>query len=93
MGDCVVFFAVIIRSPMLRHLIAWMALAPGALVPGAALAHQGHNQQRSGQDGVNALYATKGEAEAAAKRFHCTGTHQMGDKWMPCAMKGDASGH
>ena len=56
--------------------------------PGGALAHQGPTN-----DGVNALYATKGEAEAAAKRFHCTGTHQMGDKWMPCAMTGDASGH
>jgi len=81
-------FAVKGRSRMLRCLIALMALAPGALAPGAAVAHQGHNK-----DGVNALYATKGEAEAAAKRFHCTGTHQMGDKWMPCAMKGNASGH
>ena len=68
---------------MLRFVIALMALAPGS-----ALAHQGHQKE-----GVNALYATKGEAEAAAKRFHCTGTHQMGDKWMPCAMKGNASGH
>ena len=76
-------FAVKSRSRMLRCLIVLMALAPGA-----ALADQGHQK-----DGVTALYATKGEAEAAAKRFHCTGTHQMGDKWMPCAMKGNASGH
>ena len=82
-------------SPFLAAVMAvvlgpvGVVLGPGgALAPRAALAHQGHKK-----DGVNALYATKGEAEAAAKRFHCTGTHQMGDKWMPCAMAGDASGH
>jgi hypothetical protein len=59
-----------------------------ALVAQAALglfttasAHGTHKQE-----GVNALYATKGEAEAAAKSFHCTGTHPMGTWWMPCAV-------
>jgi hypothetical protein len=36
------------------------------------------------------MYATKAEAEKAASKFNCTGAHQMGDKWMPCDMHGDA---
>ena len=31
-----------------------------------------------------ALFDTKAAAEKAAKKFNCTGAHQMGDKWMPC---------
>ena len=31
-----------------------------------------------------ALFETKAEAEKAAKDFNCTGSHKMGDKWMPC---------
>lgn len=31
-----------------------------------------------------ALFDTKAEAEQAAKNFNCIGSHQMGDKWMPC---------
>ena len=31
-----------------------------------------------------ALFDTKTEAEKAAKDFNCTGSHKMGDKWMPC---------
>ena len=34
--------------------------------------------------GIKALYPTKAEAEAAAKQFHCTGAHPMGNQWMPC---------
>jgi hypothetical protein len=45
--------------------------------------------QHSSSKGVPALYATKAEAEKAAKLFHCTGAHQMGDKWMPCANHGN----
>lgn len=41
---------------------------------------------------VPALYATKAEAENAAKLFHCTGAHPMGDQWMPCARHGEAHG-
>ena len=34
---------------------------------------------------VPALFETRKEAEKAAKSFNCTGAHQMGNKWMPCA--------
>ena len=46
--------------------------------------------QRAPTKGVPALYATKAEAEKAAKLFHCTGAHPMDDKWMPCVKHGDA---
>jgi hypothetical protein len=45
---------------------------------------------------VPAVYATKAEAEAAAKRhFHCSGAHKMGNQWMPCADHGTSppAGH
>ncbi|MBD1192655.1 hypothetical protein [Vulcanococcus sp. Clear-D1] len=39
------------------------------------------------------MYATKAEAEAAAKKhFNCTGAHQMGHQWMPCATHGQSNG-
>ena len=44
--------------------------------------------------GVPAMYATKAEAEAAAKQhFNCTGAHQMGNQWMPCATHGQSNGN
>ena len=46
----------------------------------------------SGQAGTKAIFATKAEAEAAAKQFHCQGAHKMGDLWMPCASHGAATG-
>jgi hypothetical protein len=49
--------------------------------------------QQATQGGVPALYATKAEAEKAASQFHCTGAHQMGDKWMPCTKHGEAQSH
>ncbi|MEY3766937.1 MAG: hypothetical protein RLZZ11_4 [Cyanobacteriota bacterium] len=40
------------------------------------------------------MYATKAEAEAAAKQhFNCTGAHQMGNQWMPCTSHGQSSGN
>lgn len=43
--------------------------------------------------GVPALYATKAEAEAAAKKhFNCTGAHPMGNQWMPCTKHGQTNG-
>lgn len=42
--------------------------------------------------GVPAVYATKAEAEEAAKaHFNCTGAHPMGQQWMPCQKHGQAS--
>ncbi len=69
-----------IPAKSIQGLLGAVGLAALGLFTTAS-AHGTHKQE-----GVNALYATKGEAEAAAKRFHCTGTHQMGDKWMPCAV-------
>jgi len=57
-------------------------------VPVEALA-----QKSSSGSAVVATYATKAEAEKAAKQFHCTGAHQMGDRWMPCDRHGDAHSH
>ena len=31
------------------------------------------------------LFDTKEEAEAYAEKIGCSGSHQMGDKWMPCS--------
>jgi hypothetical protein len=59
-----------------------------SLVPMAAWA-----QKPSSGSAVPATYATKAEAEKAAKQFHCTGAHQMGDRWMPCDGHGDAHSH
>ena len=36
-----------------------------------------------------ALFATKAEAEKAAKDFNCTGAHKMGNQWMPCKSHAD----
>ncbi|MEA5443429.1 hypothetical protein VB739_12760 [Cyanobium gracile UHCC 0281] len=47
--------------------------------------HPGHGPQK-------AVFATKAEAEAAAKHFNCTGAHKMGHQWMPCASHGEATG-
>ena len=44
------------------------------------------------QGGTKAMFATKAEAEAAAKHFNCKGAHKMGNQWMPCASHGEASG-
>jgi hypothetical protein len=45
-------------------------------------------------DATPAMYATKAEAEAAAKKhFNCTGAHQMGNQWMPCASHGQSNGN
>ena len=32
------------------------------------------------------LFNTKQEAEKAALKYGCIGTHKMGKKWMPCKM-------
>ncbi|MBM5816515.1 MAG: hypothetical protein FJ083_07990, partial [Cyanobacteria bacterium K_Offshore_surface_m2_239] len=46
------------------------------LLGGAALANT---------PAVPAVYATRAEAEdAARKHFNCTGAHPMGKQWMPC---------
>ena len=32
------------------------------------------------------IFNTKEQAEKEAYKFDCEGSHQMGDKWMPCSM-------
>ena len=70
------------RLPQLFSLIA---ITTGIQLIGAAQANTG---------GVPAMYATKAQAEAAAKKhFNCTGAHPMGNQWMPCATHGQSSGN
>ena len=33
------------------------------------------------------LFKTKEDAEKAASKYGCIGTHKMGEKWMPCKMQ------
>ena len=63
-------------------LAAWLGAAPAAMAAA----------DPSGQGGPKATFATKAEAEAAAKQFHCQGAHKMGTLWMPCASHGAATG-
>ncbi len=35
---------------------------------------------------VPGLFKTKDEAEKAAAKLGCVGSHKMGEKWMPCKM-------
>ena len=58
-------------------LVSGLLMAAAALPSMARAEHAGH--------AAPGLYATQAEAEAAAKTFHCTGAHQMGERWMPCA--------
>ena len=46
--------------------------------------------QHNSSGAVPAMYATQAEAEKAAPKFNCSGAHQMGDQWMPCAKHGEA---
>lgn len=72
------------RSGRIQWLLSAIGIAALQLVGTGALANTG---------GVPAVYATKAEAEEAAKKhFHCTGAHPMGKQWMPCAKHGQASG-
>ncbi len=74
----------IIQARGLHKLLSLMAIGSCLGSTGAALA----------ETGVPALYATKADAEAAAKKhFNCTGAHQMGKQWMPCSTHGDANSH
>jgi len=62
------------------QLLGLIGIAAGLQLSGSVQANT---------SGVPALYATKAEAEAAAKKhFNCTGAHQMGTQWMPCDKHG-----
>jgi hypothetical protein len=56
---------------------------------GLALSPLASTAVQANSAGVPAMYATKAEAEEAAKKhFNCTGAHAMGNQWMPCATHG-----
>ncbi|MEA5411152.1 hypothetical protein VB737_05165 [Synechococcus sp. BA-120 BA3] len=78
----------------LRPPFAPLAAAAGLL---AALGGAPALAQQPGPGPQKAMFATKAEAEAAAKHFNCTGAHQHGNQWMPCSThgntKGGSSGH
>ena len=63
---------------MTQLLFAGLAGALVAWMPQVACAQHADAARTPG------MYATKAEAEAAAKEFNCTGAHAMGDQWMPC---------
>ena len=62
---------------LLSSLTVFLLTSAGALAQSTAQTVE----EKTGQ----AVAATESAAEKAAKHFHCTGAHQMGDKWMPCA--------
>lgn len=76
------------QPPGVRRLLQRFSLA------GIALGMQLLGVAQANTGGVPAMYATKAEAEAAAKQhFNCTGAHPMGNQWMPCATHGQPSGN
>jgi hypothetical protein len=71
----------------------WAVRTAAAIGANLLLSAAGLAAPAAGSGGVPALYRTQAEAEKAAKlHFNCTGTHKMGDQWMPCAKHGDAHG-
>ena len=51
--------------------------------------HNNHSKQISNSNKENMmsdLFDTKQEAEKAASKYGCIGSHKMGNKWMPCNM-------
>jgi hypothetical protein len=71
-----------LAAALTAALCAGLGAAPAALAA----------PDPSGQGGTKAMFATKAEAEAAAKQFHCQGAHKMGTLWMPCATHADTTG-
>jgi len=73
-----------IPTRTVQRLLGAIGMIALPLLGGAALANT---------TAVPAVYATRAEAEdAARKHFNCTGAHPMGKQWMPCAKHGQASG-
>jgi hypothetical protein len=84
-----IHIATFVPEASLQRLAATLA---GVLSVVACSALGANAQANSGT--VPGMYATKAEAEAAAKtHFNCTGAHQMGNQWMPCRTHGQTSGN
>jgi hypothetical protein len=74
------------------HSSRWLAVAAAIASCFGATPAAMTAQDPAGQGGTKAMFATKAEAETAAKQFHCQGAHKMGDMWMPCVNHGAATG-
>jgi hypothetical protein len=82
-------FRTFVPKASLQRLAATLA---GVLSVVACSTFGAKAQANSGA--VPGMYATKAEAETAAKQhFNCTGAHQMGNQWMPCTTHGQSSGN
>jgi hypothetical protein len=76
----------------LPHVTA-LALAGLAMICAAARPGFTSTTPSAAKDGgVQAVFATQQEAEAAAPRFGCKGAHRMGNVWMACASHPPAGG-
>lgn len=86
-------------TPAVPPLPAALRRSPrwfGGLVLGSSVlvASGGRAEQGGKPATAPALYATQAEAEQAAKQhFHCTGSHRMGQQWMPCSQHGQQPQH
>ena len=59
--------------------------------PKSQINHHNHSKQISNSSkgykmSDSDLFNTKKEAEKAASKYGCIGSHKMGTKWMPCKM-------
>ena len=70
------------------HSVLAIAAAVGALAAGVT--GRGVDAQLHHPSAQKAMFATKAEAEAAAKQFHCPGAHPMASQWMPCSGQAEA---
>jgi hypothetical protein len=62
------------------------------LLGGAGPAVAGSTPSAAKDGGVQAVFATQQEAEAAAPRFGCKGSHRHGNIWMACDSHPPAGG-
>ena len=56
-------------------------------LPNYQTKHHNHSKQISNlnkENIISDLFKTKKEAEKAASKYGCIGTHKMGNKWMRC---------
>ncbi|MFZ9228757.1 MAG: hypothetical protein ACO23C_00670 [Prochlorococcaceae cyanobacterium] len=65
-------------------LAAGLILLAVFAAPAEAQTQQSNQPHSARSSGIAAVYASKAEAEAAARHFGCRGAHKMGHQWMPC---------
>ena len=52
--------------------------------PNSQTNHHNHTTNSSNREMISDLFNTKKEAEKAASKYGCIGSHKMDNKWMPC---------